>query len=226
MIKNLYILLKVSVLSLVVYSVYGLFNGSSPIIDDIDDRSIKANISYIQDNDEDVIKLKIDSYGGSVFAGNNLILAMEKAKREKGQKIECEIIKAFSMGFHIMAHCDIIQVYPETVVMQHMIHNGRGRENMKVYTKETRKTLNFLDNLNMESQIEFINLEESEFKKYIEFGMWLSAKELICLVNTTKVQVKNELITDLKCGNIVSKFKERQEKPLETDPLPTSPWGF
>ena len=53
-----------------------------------------------------VIKIFINSPGGSVVAGNIFIQAMEVAK-SRGWKIECAVSNiAASMAMHILTHCD------------------------------------------------------------------------------------------------------------------------
>jgi ATP-dependent protease ClpP protease subunit len=53
-----------------------------------------------------VIRIFINSPGGSVMAGNVFIQAMEVAKA-RGSRIDCAVSNlAASMGMHVFAHCD------------------------------------------------------------------------------------------------------------------------
>lgn len=59
---------------------------------------------------EPVIRIFINSPGGSVVAGNIFIQAMDVAKA-RGSRIECAVSNlAASMGIHILAHCDVRMV--------------------------------------------------------------------------------------------------------------------
>lgn len=51
---------------------------------------------------------RIDSFGGSIFAGNDFIQHIEDAKRAKGLKVVCVVdTKAYSMGFvFLQTFCD------------------------------------------------------------------------------------------------------------------------
>lgn len=72
---------------------------------EVDQRVIGQSGFITQIAGEPVIRIVINTPGGSVIAGNMFIRAMEVAK-SKGSKIECVVTNlAASMGMHIFAHC-------------------------------------------------------------------------------------------------------------------------
>lgn len=73
---------------------------------------------------EPVIRILINSPGGSVLVGNVFIQAMENAK-SKGSTIECVVTNlAASMGMHILVHCDDRYILTGGILLFHEARVG------------------------------------------------------------------------------------------------------
>lgn len=75
---------------------------------------------------EPVIRIFINSPGGSVVMGNVFIQAMESVK-QRGSKLECAVSNiAASMAIHMLAHCDVRYVLSGGYLLFHEPRVGIG----------------------------------------------------------------------------------------------------
>ena len=131
------------------------------------------------------INLQIESGGGSVLAGHGIILEMDKARQDKNVKFECEVNSfAGSMAFTILQHCDVRRAHSMSLIMQHMIHDGSGRENLQLDNNESKLTIAFLDKLHIENLKNKLEMNEKEFKLVevlLNFSIWVDGEDALRL---------------------------------------------
>jgi ATP-dependent protease ClpP protease subunit len=78
----------------------------------------------LSQSDKPVIRILINSPGGSVVHGNIFIQAIEVAKH-RGARIDCAVTNlAASMGIHILAHCDNRYVLKGGYLLFHEVRAG------------------------------------------------------------------------------------------------------
>jgi ATP-dependent protease ClpP protease subunit len=135
-------------------------------------------------DDNTVFDLKVDSGGGSVIAGHAIIVEMSKAKK-RGIKFRCTVnTMAGSMAFTILQHCDERIAHSKSLIMQHMIHAGDGRENLVLRTNESKIFISFLDKLhsdNLQDKLELNNKEFRLVELLLNFSIWVNGEEAVKL---------------------------------------------
>ena len=144
------------------------------LIGDVDPISMQKAVDYVINTKNP--KLIINSNGGSVLAGQELIQQMRL------KPTVCEVHKAISMGYQIMSYCSKVIIYKDAIIMQHMAHNGNGRENMRFETKEDENKYKFFDNLGIVKMASNVGLTVKEFKDKVKFSWWLMGEEHYHLV--------------------------------------------
>ncbi len=82
---------------------------------EVDDDVVSRLILQMTESNEKTLYLYINSPGGSITAGNNLINAMHGS----GKKIICIADFAASMAFSIFQQCDVRLITDTAVIMQH-----------------------------------------------------------------------------------------------------------
>jgi ATP-dependent protease ClpP protease subunit len=93
---------------------------------------------------EPVIRILINSPGGSVLTGNIFIQAMENAKA-RGSKIDCLVTNmAASMGMHILAHCSNRQALNGAILL---FHEARRGVSGSMTARELRRMSNSMEAL-------------------------------------------------------------------------------
>lgn len=81
----------------------------------VDGESASRLLDQLARSTEDTVVIYIDSPGGAVGSGMNIIDAI----KAKGKKIVCIANTAMSMAFSIFQSCDVRLVTPHAVLMQH-----------------------------------------------------------------------------------------------------------
>ena len=117
------------------------------------------------------ITININSFGGSVLAGHNII---SKIKEIQGKdiKVNCYVNVAGSMAFTILQYCDTRIASTESIMMQHMIHNGNGRENMKFDSTEDRVSITFFDKLHAEDTAKRMGITYRRYMQRYKYSKW------------------------------------------------------
>ena len=117
------------------------------------------------------ITININSFGGSVLAGHYII---SKIKEIQGQgiKIVCFANLAGSMAFTILQYCDTRVASTESILMQHMIHNGNGRENMTFDSNEDKISITFFDKLHSEDTARRMGISYRRYMQRYKYSKW------------------------------------------------------
>jgi ATP-dependent protease ClpP protease subunit len=146
----------------------GTINGESAsvFIDELDYALTKA-----QWFDKKTINVNISSFGGSVLAGH-FIISKIKEIQGQGIKVNCFAQVAGSMAFAILQYCDLRIASTDSILMQHMIHNGNGRENMVIETREEANTLAFFDRLHAEDTAKRMGITYERYMQRYKYGKW------------------------------------------------------
>lgn len=121
--------------------------------------------------DKKVINININSFGGSVLAGHNIISKIKEIQG-KGIKVNCYVNVAGSMAFTILQYCDTRIASTESIMMQHMIHNGNGRENMKFDSTEDRVSITFFDKLHAEDTAKRMGITYRRYMQRYKYSKW------------------------------------------------------
>ena len=164
--------------------------------------------------------LFIDSPGGSIDAGMNLVNAILSSPKN----ITCVAYFAASMAFVTFQACHKRCILNNSTLMQHQAHFGAegNEENFKSYTKYI---FSMLDKING-AQAERMKMSLANFNKARESDMWMygndafqynAADKLVSAVCTedllieSKIEVENTIFGPIKL--VYSKC------PLMTDPV-------
>lgn len=174
-------------------NIYGEIN-STTSSDFIKDMEYKVKLNKLFK--KSYIIINIDSNGGSVIAGHNMITAIKLAKLQ-GNSVYCIVNKALSMAFTILQYCDVRIVNSESLLMQHQIHNGNGRENMTFDTNEEKVQIDFLDRLHGADEAKRMDIDHIEYEYRYRYGKWYKGIE-VCLDKAA------DIVIDLNTGKYIS----------------------
>lgn len=166
---------------------------SAPVmlqIAEITPSNVKAYIAKIQELKESGntnLWLRIDSPGGSVFDGMELVRAIETY----GSPVTCVAdIKTMSMGFVLLQYCDFRLTTKRTVLMAHgPSSQGEGKEQD---LESTAKFLNVIKLTMAEQVCKRSKLTKEQFLEKIDnkdwFFGWEEAKEDGLIDGTVEVE--------------------------------------
>lgn len=162
------------------------------------------------------IHLKINSFGGSVLAGHRIIVKMQQLQ-EDGYTIICTAERAMSMGFAILQYCDVRKAHSMSLIMQHMIHNGKGRENMSFNSREQYTTIKFLDGLHGRDEAKRLGISFVEYMSRYRYSKWYKGAEA-CYDNVIDVYHDMKLKKDVPCSELIvkeyAKMKAKDEQNI------------
>jgi ATP-dependent protease ClpP protease subunit len=122
------------------------------------------------------IYIKIESWGGGVIAGHSMITAIKKAQSQ-GYKLICHADRAVSMAFTLLQYCDIRIGTDASIIMQHMTHDGNGRENMTFDTKEDSVQMAFFDRLHAIETSRRLGISFNTYLKRYKYSKWYVGME-------------------------------------------------
>lgn len=124
------------------------------------------------------IRIGINSPGGSVLAGLDILAEMRNLKSD-GYKIKCYVNNAYSMGFVLLTFCDERIGRDTSTFMHHLtqINGGRPKRNKK--NKTLFKALDFFDNILKEEMAAKFGISKDEFHKLIKEDKWWNAKDAL-----------------------------------------------
>lgn len=123
-----------------------------------------------------VIRININSGGGSVLEGHKIITKIQELQG-KGIKFTCHATMAASMAFTILQYCDNRLADENSILMQHMIHNGKGRENIVLPTIEAQTTIAFLDRLHGADEAKRLGMTFMEYISKYQYSKWYKGSE-------------------------------------------------
>jgi len=126
---------------------------------------IKTRINQLKDNEE--LYLFIDSPGGQVMAGIELVDILQHSEK----KVTCVARKAISMAFSIFQACPTRVILPYSILMQHRISTGvQGNPDEVKTTLDVSRDLE--DILNT-SDSQRLGLTLTQFKEKVRYEFWL-----------------------------------------------------
>lgn len=124
------------------------------------------------------IFFRINSFGGSIFAGNDLLLHINDVKRSKGIQVRCVVdFKAYSMGFVFLQDaCDERLMTKGSTLLAH-----NGASEVRGTAVQMREEAEFLDALNdsmAEVCADRLKISVEEYQEKIAYKNWtMSWKE-------------------------------------------------
>jgi len=150
------------------------------INDNIDGNNVKKWLKELSEaitlSKSNTVYILIDSQGGVVEAGNDLINQLEYYHLT-GKSIECIAKNAFSMAFQIFQNCDKRYILSSSTLMQHQMSlNINGK---------LLNTLNYLKMIETMSidldrkTAKRINIGYNEYKELIQHDWWTYGEEII-----------------------------------------------
>lgn len=148
---------------------------------------------------KDYIHININSNGGYVMIGHNIVTYIEHLKYQ-GFTINCYVEKAISMGFTILQYCSNRVAGERAILMQHMIHNGKGRENMEFDSIEDEVSINYLARLHGEDEAERLGISFKQYLKRYQYSKWYKPKDA-CKDNVIDFIYKNNKL--VPCSEIL-----------------------
>lgn len=138
------------------------------------DTTSVTNVSYeILTKEASDLYLFIDSPGGSVFAGLQLVYLLKNLP--EGKNVTCISNFAASMAFAITQACPKRLILPQSVLMQHVAsYSLRGQEpNNLSFARFIRKVSNYMDRF----QAKRMGMNLKTFKKKVRDDWWLVGQE-------------------------------------------------
>ncbi len=165
---------------------------------EVDDASTSRLILQLMEYKGEKVYLYINSPGGSIIAGNQLIQAIHSS----GHKVVCIADFAASMAFSILQSCDTRLVTDDAIVMQHQ-GSTEVRGNMTKLKKEVEFLQKLTDGLNKDDSSR-IGMSLEAFQAKIHDEWWLvGADEIV----DSKVA---DGVTRVKCSAELAKKREVQ----------------
>lgn len=126
---------------------------------------IKTRINQLKDGEE--LYLFIDSPGGSVIAGIELVDILQHSEK----KVTCIARKAISMAFSILQACPTRIVLPYSILMQHRISTSLQGSPSEIQTGlEVSKDLEDILNI---SDSQRLKLTLDQFREKVRYEFWL-----------------------------------------------------
>jgi ATP-dependent protease ClpP protease subunit len=147
------------------------FYSAEGILKSLKDARVKRNKSK-------VITMGINSPGGSVHAGIEIISEM-KFLQEKGYKFKCYVSNAYSMGFIILGFCDERIGKSTSTFMHHLTQVGYNRPERTERNKKLFKALDFFDSLFTKDLEKRLKLKGKKLYDIIKEDKWWSAKSAL-----------------------------------------------
>lgn len=187
----------------------------------INSESASRVINELLSNEERNIYVYINSNGGSVVSGGQIIQTI-RALQASGKTINCIANTALSMGFAILQSCSTRLVLPSSVLMQHQVSLGidgnlRQVDNYLTFVKKMNDELDVM-------QSNRLGMTLQQFKELCEHDIWLygsdaltykAADRMVLAVCNFIPKTYEETISTF-FGDIVLKFSSC---PLSTSPL-------
>ena len=129
--------------------------------------------AILSSDESSPLLLYIDSPGGSVFDGLDLVQTMQAS----GRRIICVANQAISMAFYIFLACDERYITPNAILMQHVSSYAISGEEPNNYTKSRllRRVSKAMDH----EQAKRLNMTYAEFRKKIRDDWWIFGTEAI-----------------------------------------------
>jgi len=124
------------------------------------------------------IRVGINSPGGSVLAGLDILAEMRNLKSD-GYKIKCYVNNAYSMGFVLLTFCDERIGRDTSTFMHHLTQINGGRPKRGKHNKTLFKALDFFDNILKEEMAAKFGISKDEFHKLIKEDKWWNAKDAL-----------------------------------------------
>jgi len=131
---------------------------------------------YSIENKHNVLYLYINSPGGNVIAGLEIINYI-KSLQSRSKKIICIAHNAMSMAFVIFQYCSERYILYSSTLMQHQMSLGvKG----KLYDINSRMSyLNSLENKLNQDQATRLQLSVDNFTKLIQNDWWLYSEDIL-----------------------------------------------
>jgi ATP-dependent Clp protease protease subunit len=128
------------------------------------------------ENKHNTIYLYINSPGGSVIAGLEIINYI-KSLQSRSKQIICIAHNAMSMAFVILQYCSERYILYSSTLMQHQMSLGvKG----KLYDINSRMSyINIMENKMSQDQATRLNLTLDDFNKLIQNDWWLYSEDII-----------------------------------------------
>ena len=122
------------------------------------------------------IYIYINSNGGCVFEGNNIINYI-KYLDNSGKNIYCIAQNAFSMAFYIFQNCPNRYITESSILMQHQMTIGSmdKYENLKSYFK----LMDSINNNFINYMAKKISISKDDYKKKILSDWWIYGSDII-----------------------------------------------
>ena len=167
------------------YSSIYLYPKNPIVINSINSNSINGIIEKINNSKTNSITFYINSNGGEVLSGFELITQMEILKT-MDITFDCYAIKAASMAFDIFQHCNNRFVMPNTYLMQHsatITGNWTMEELQFMLNKDYFNTIiRINENLDTYTANK-LNMKYEKYKKLIKDDLILNTGEDILDLN-------------------------------------------
>ncbi len=172
---------------------------------EINSHSSSKFILDLNKNENNDIIIYIDSNGGYVNHGQEIIGAIENTV-DGGKNVFCIADRAYSMGFIIFQSCPYRYVTKNSVLMQHPMHipslSGSLQtviNQLELIKKENSELITFQSNR--------LEMEEEEFVKRVSHEWWISGYDNL------KFKAADEIIT----VNCSKELYETEKKTIITN---------
>lgn len=163
------------------------------------------------------LNLFINSGGGSVVATQGIIGLINKAKRDKGIKINCTIDGlAGSCASWLPMIADNIYCYNTSLMMVHKPMVGFFMEMLNA--NELQKNIDLLDKIE-EAMLnayegKFKNTTREEFKALVDKETWLTAQEMCDLFDITLLEDSKQLVAKVS-KEVLDSYKNAPKEVLD-----------
>ncbi|HAT67413.1 MAG TPA: hypothetical protein DCS66_22930 [Flavobacteriaceae bacterium] len=164
----------------------------------------KFKRAEVNNLDDKVIDMAINSGGGSVHIGLEFIEEM-KSLKTKGYKFNCYTRNAYSMGFIILQYCDHRIGSSNSTYMHHLVQVGYGRPERTEKNKKLFKSLDFFDNLVLDEISKRMKVDPKKFFEIYKDDKWWGAKDAL----------KANIIDEIKSFSLVKREVKYKIKWLD-----------
>jgi ATP-dependent protease ClpP protease subunit len=170
-------------------------------VTDFNENAVKtyvAKIKLLKSKGYTNLWVRIDSFGGSVFDGMNLVRELEQF----GHPITCVAdIKAMSMGFYLLQYCDVRLSTQRTVLMAHGPRSGAQGTDKQLASES--KFLEVIKEIFADQVALRTHLTKKEFLTIIDEGDYFFGAE-----EALEIGAIDKIITPKEMPHLYSKASE------------------
>jgi ATP-dependent protease ClpP protease subunit len=160
-------------------------------VGDFDEKTlepVQSRFDELVKRGDKVLLFRVNSNGGEINAGMDLIQHIRDAKREHGLRVECVVdVKAYSMGFYFLqAACDDRWMSRGSLLMAH--GGATGAQGKIDQLKSTISALEAMNDMLFGWAADRMKMPKAAFKTHVDHSdWWMSPDQAVAMGAADKI---------------------------------------